>query len=165
VRARHAGRWIAPEIETTRGAWLPRGKPLGLIVNPSGFYFSSIVSQREASRLFAGEIRGAEVRLHGQAGLGVTVTGRKIIPAEHETLPSAALGWQGGGEVPVALDDPSGTRAAEPFFELRATIKDTAAAAILHGRSGKIRFDLAPEPLLRQWLRKVHQIFQKHYGL
>jgi putative peptide zinc metalloprotease protein len=165
VRARHNGRWIAPELETLKGARLQRGRPLGLVVNPASFYFSSIVSQRDASRLFAGEIRGAEVRLRGQAGVGVAVTGQRIIPAEHETLPSAALGWQGGGEIPVLLTDPSGTRAAEPFFELRATVSNATEAALLHGRSGTIRFDLAPEPLLRQWVRKIRQIFQKHYGL
>jgi len=80
-------------------------------------------------------------------------------------LPSAALGWHGGGEVPVSLNDPSGTRAAEPFFELLATIAPTTDAAILHGRSGKIRFDLPPEPLLHQWFRKLRQVLQKHYGL
>jgi len=165
VRARHDGVWIAPELPNMRGAWLARGTPLGLVVNSNGFHFSAVVSQREASRLFATEIRGANIRLRGQAGTELPVLGQKIIPAEHDTLPSAALGWQGGGEVAVLLDDPSGTRTAEPFFELLATIAPTAEAEILHGRSGKIRFDLPPEPLLHQWIRKLQQILQKEYGL
>jgi len=165
VRAGHDGHWVAPELENYRGAWLARGTALGLVVNSNAFHFSAIVPQREASRLFAGEIRGAEIRLHGEAGIVVPVLGHKIIPAEHETLPSAALGWAGGGEVPVSLTDSSGTMAAEPFFELRAAIGPSATARILHGRSGKIRFDLAPEPLLEQWIRKLRQVLQKHYAL
>jgi len=165
VRARHDGFWISPELENLRGAWLARGTPLGIIVNPKGWQFSAVVSQGEASRLFASEIRGAHVRLRGQAGVELPITGQKIIPAEHQTLPSAALGWRGGGEVAVALDDPNGTRAAEPFFELRATLGDADTATLLHGRSGKVRFDLAPEPLLPQWLRKLRQLLQKQYAL
>jgi putative peptide zinc metalloprotease protein len=165
IRARHEGVWTAPELPNLRGAWIARGTPLGLVINSNGFHFSAVVSQREASRLFASEIHGAFIRLRGQADVELPVLDQKIIPAEHETLPSAALGWQGGGEVPVLLDDPSGTRAAEPFFELLATIAPTTDAAILHGRSGKIRFDLPPEPLLHQWFRKLRQVLQKHYGL
>ncbi|HEY9174616.1 MAG TPA: site-2 protease family protein [Verrucomicrobiae bacterium] len=165
VRARHEGVWVSPELRNLRGAWLARGTPLGLVINPEGWQFSAVVSQSEASRLFASEIRGAKVRLHGQAGVELPVASQKIIPAEHQTLPSAALGWRGGGEVAVALDDPSGTRAAEPFFELRAIMGDVSTAAILHGRSGKVRFDLPAEPLLHQWLRKLRQLLQKQYAL
>jgi len=165
VRARHDGIWIAPELPNMRGVWLARGSPLGLLVNSNAFHFSAVVSQREASRLFASEIRGAYIRLRGEAGVELPVLNQRIIPAEHDTLPSAALGWHGGGEVPVLLDDPNGTRAAEPFFELLATIAPTTDALILHGRSGKIRFDLPPEPLLHQWIRKLQQVLQKQYGL
>ena len=165
VRAAHDGQWVAPELDNYYGAWVPRGSSLGLVINERAFYFSAIISQREASRLFTDEIRSAQVRLAGQAGVPVLVTGQKIIPAEHQTLPSAALGWRGGGEVPVSLTDPEGTSAVEPFFELRATIATVPVPAILHGRSGKIRFDLAPEPLLEQWLRQLRQLLQKQYGL
>ncbi len=165
VRARHDGFWVSPELQNLRGAWLARGTPLGLVINPKDWQFSAVVSQREASRLFASEIHGAHVRLRGQAGIELPVLSQKIIPAEHETLPSAALGWRGGGEVAVSLKDPNGTRAAEPFFELRAMLGAAPEAAILHGRSGKVRFDLAPEPLLHQWIRKLRQLLQKQYAL
>lgn len=165
VRAPHDGYWIAPDVDRVSGSWLPRGTPLGHLINESGFLFSAVVSQQEASRLFAKQIRSAEVRLRGQAGLVLPVTGQQIIPAEHTYLPSAALGWVGGGEVAVELTDPSGVRAAEPFFELRATVQPEPGVAILQGRSGKIRFDLPPEPLLKQWIRRLRQVVQKHYGV
>jgi hypothetical protein len=37
--------------------------------------------------------------------------------------------------------------------------------ALLHGRSGKIRFDLDPEPLLPRWLRRLYQLLQKRYQI
>ena len=165
VLAAHDGKWVAPDLDNVSGAWLSRGTPLGHLIDEREFRFLAVVSQREASRLFANQIRSAEVRLKGQAGSALPVTGQTIIPSERTSLPSPALGWVGGGDVAVELDDASGVRATEPFFELRATIQPQPGVAILTGRSGKIRFDLAPEPLLRQWVRQFMQLLQKHYGV
>jgi putative peptide zinc metalloprotease protein len=144
---------------------LPRGAQLGQVVNQKSFHLSAIVSQQEVSRLFAGEILGSEVRLFGQAGIALPVTAQKIIPAERQTLPSAAIGWRSGGEVAVDLTDRSGVHTKEPFFQLRATVAPQPQVALLHGRSGKIRFDLPNEPLLSQWMRKLWQLLQKRYAL
>jgi putative peptide zinc metalloprotease protein len=165
VRAKQDGQWIAPELDRLSRGWLARGTELGHVIDERAYYFSAVVPEDEASRLFAHQIRSAQVRLHGQAGRTLPVVGQEIIPAEHEMLPSEALGWNGGGEVAVKLDDPTGLRAAEPFFELRARVHPAAGVAILYGRSGQIRFTVAPEPLLRQWARKLEQLLQQHYGL
>lgn len=164
VKAKHAGRWIAPDLPYVFGAWLERGSTLGQLINEDSFYFSSIVSQKEVSRLFANEIGSEAVRLRGQAGIALPVVKRLLIPAEHEVLPSPALGWRGGGEIAVSPDDPQGLRTVEPFFEVRATVQPEPTASLLHGRSGKIRFKLAPEPLLRQWIRQLRQLLQQHYN-
>ena len=37
--------------------------------------------------------------------------------------------------------------------------------ALLDGRSGEIRFKLAPEPLLPRWIRSLWQLFQKRYQI
>ena len=84
-------------------------------------------------------------------------------------IPSPALGWHGGGEIAVAQDDPQGTKAAEPFFEVRAEVSSAAATAAslatLHGRSGKIRFDRKWEPVLPRCVRSLRQLLQKRYQL
>ena len=74
-------------------------------------------------------------------------------------------GWQAGGDMPVATDDPRGVKSAEPFFELRAEVAGTNAVAYLHGRSGRIRFDADWEPLLPRWIRSLRQLLQKRYQL
>jgi putative peptide zinc metalloprotease protein len=135
------------------------------LVDASAFEFSAVIPQREASRVFAEPVRNVRVRLKGQAGQDLEVSSQKVIPAEQETLPSAALGWQAGGDVEVAMTDASGMRAAEPFFEVRALLKPADKVALLHGRSGRIRFALPPEPLLNQWSRKLRQLLQKRYNL
>jgi putative peptide zinc metalloprotease protein len=103
--------------------------------------------------------------MKGQAGEEVPVTSRLIVPAERQSLPSAALGWRGGGEVPVELQDDSGVKASEPFFEVRASLDMVPGVSLLQGRSGYIRFELPPEPLLPRWIRKLRQILQNRYGI
>ena len=78
-------------------------------------------------------------------------------------LPSLALGWRAGGDVPVETEDNNGSRAAEPFFEVQGQIESRDGVPLLDGRSGKIRFTLEADPLLPRWIRRVWQLLQKRY--
>ena len=165
VKARQGGVWVAPQILDMVGAWVQRGTALGEIVDHGTFHFSAVVSQDEAADLFVGRIEKAEVRIYGQGGENVTVSDYQIIPYRQETLPSPALGWRGGGDVPISVTDETGLQAAEPFFQIYATLKRNAGVAFLHGRAGKIRFSLNPRPLLIQWTHKFRQLLQRRYRL
>lgn len=165
VTAPHAGTWVAPRIEDSVGQWFPRGHAIGEIVQSDQFRFTAVISQDDAAHLFNGALRRSEVRLAGQAARSLDVRAIRVIDAQQERLPSAALGWAAGGEVAVSHKDPSGARAAEPFFELRATVSPRDGVQLLHGRSGKIRVELNREPLLTQWYRRTRQLFQKKYQI
>lgn len=165
IAARHDGLWVAPGVKDFIGRWIPRGTSLGLLVNPSAFQFSATVKQEDAERLFARGFERAEVRLYGQGGEVITAGACRIVPGGQQQLPSPALGWRGGGEMPVAQDDPSGLRSAEPFFEVRADLPLNARPQLLHGRSGKIRFEQQWEPLLPRWIRSLRQLLQKRYQI
>jgi putative peptide zinc metalloprotease protein len=165
IRARHDGLWVAPGLKDFLGRWIPRGTPLGLLVNPSAFQFVATVKQEDAERLFGRDSKAAEVRLRGQAGEVLTAIRWRVVPGGQHQLPSAALGWHGGGERPVAPDDRSGVRSAEPFFEVRADLPASAQPQLLHGRSGRIRFEQQWEPLLPRWIRSLRQLLQKRYQL
>lgn len=165
IRARQDGLWIAPDVKDFVGRWLLRGTSLGLIVNPSEFEFIATVAQEDGDSLFARKDLSAEARLFGEPERVLALGGLSIVPAEQRTLPSPALGWAGGGEMAIAQDDPQGVRAAEPFFEVRAPLTNANGAALLHGRAGKIRFNLGSEPLLPRWVRRLRQLLQKRYQL
>ena len=165
VKTREEGTWVSPGSNEMVGTWIPRGTNVGTVVNHDQFRFSAVVSQDEASNLFADQLRNVEVRLYGQSGTPLRVTSYEIIPFQHERLPSAALGWRAGGDVAVAVTDESGLEAAEPFFQIYAEIDPRPDVAFLHGRSGKIRFSMSPEPLLFQWGRSLRQLLQKRYQI
>jgi putative peptide zinc metalloprotease protein len=165
LRARQTGIWVSPRANEFVGRWVPKGTGLGLLIDPSSFQFLAPVAQEDGDSLFARAISRAEVRLLGQSETVLAVEQFSVIPAERQNLPSPALGWAAGGEVPVTSNDPEGQQAIEPFFEVRADLKPGFDATLLHGRSGKIRFDLPPEPLLPKWMRRLRQLLQRRYQL
>jgi putative peptide zinc metalloprotease protein len=164
VRARQNGIWVAPDAQDSIGRWTTRGTEIGIVIDPSSFEFLAPVAQVDGDALFGRRLLGAEVRLFGQGDARVPIDRWTVIPAERRRLPSAALGWAAAGEIPVSASDPKGVTSREPFFEVRGEVNVAAAdAALLHGRSGKIRFDLAPEPLLPRWIRRIRQLVQQRY--
>ncbi|MDA7667882.1 hypothetical protein N8611_02620, partial [bacterium] len=64
-----------------------------------------------------------------------------------------------------ATDDSQGITATEPFFEVRSSLAGAEMGHLIHGRSGKIRFRLAPEPLLPRWIRSLRQLLQRRYRI
>ena len=165
VTAHQAGVWVAPEEGQLVGAWIPRGSVLGEIVNTESLRFAAAVLQDEAANMFAEGIRNAEIRLRGQGEMSLPVRTYLSIPFEHTRLPSPALGWRGGGDVPVALSDETGLLATEPFFQIYAYLDPVPDVTYLHGRSGQLRFTLEPQPLLQQWIRKFRRLLQKRYQI
>ena len=129
------------------------------------FRFTAVVSQQQASNLFLNRIRHGEVKITGQSEQSLRVSNQEVLPAEQNLLPSAALGWVSGGEIATTSGDQTGRQSAEPFFELRALVDDHPDTTLAHGCSGKIRFRLDPEPLLKQWIRQLRQLLQTRYQI
>jgi putative peptide zinc metalloprotease protein len=78
-------------------------------------------------------------------------------------LSTPALGWAGGGPIPVDSSDSQGLRTSEPFFRVECDVPIVDQLAMVHGRTGKIRFRIDDEPLLSRWLRRFRQLLQKRY--
>ena len=164
VRARHDGVWVAPGVEDLHQRMIKRGSPLGMLINPKQFEFSATVLQEDVDRIFQQKFPQAEVRLPGDADVVMKITEFRKVPGEQKTLPTAALGWGGGGDVAVSTKDNSGRTATEPFFSVigQFEAKDEDVV-LLHGRTGKVRFDLPSEPLIPRWFRRLGQLLQKRF--
>lgn len=159
------GVWASPYALDLSGRWIPKGDSLGEVIDTSAWDFVAAIPQEDVSRLFSSPPRGLSARLKGAAGNTIDLPSVRAIPMERMHLPSAALGWFGGGDIEV---DPSGgdaTRTVEPFYEVRAPLPGEAAPMMAQGRSGKIRFALGWTPLLPQAWRRLRQQVQKYYRL
>lgn len=163
VKAAERGIWVAPDVHELSGSWIQRGTQLGKVVDDSSFYFASVISEENASSIFSGSIRRSEVRLAGDPGCSLPVNAMTRIPVERTQLPSAALGFQGGGS--LATSPTSAEVASLPFYELRLLISGCPKSPQLQGMSGQVRFQLAPEPILIQAYRKVRQLIQARYQI
>lgn len=154
------GTWVAGSLDAMAGMWVDKGSVLGYLIDPERFKAVAVIPQDEARWLFdeAGIHRG-RFRLRGSAQEPLELTSWTVIPAEQRNLPSPALGWRGGGEVAVSPRDGEGMTALESFFEVRADV-ETAGRELrpMHGRTGRIRFRIAPEPLWKQAYRTLRQI-------
>jgi putative peptide zinc metalloprotease protein len=166
VRASISGIWASPEGGNLKGRWVVKGDSLGEIIDTTSFHFVAVIPQDEVSRLFAHPSQNHIVRLKGDASKNIRIGLVSAIPMEQSRLPSAALGWFGGGDIEVnnAKGDPQET--TEPFYEIHAVISGNPAEVSLYqGRSGKIRFHLGYRPLLPQLVRIVQQKLQKYYRI
>jgi len=162
VQAPLSGIWVSGSLENLQGMWVERGSILGYVLHPQNRLFVAVISQDEARWLFdeAG-VRRARVRLRGSAHEPLEAPGWRVIPAEQRMLPSPALGWYGGGDVAVRQDAREGTEAARTFFEVRIQLPESEAAMLHHGRTGRVRFRVAPESLWTQASRRVRQILRR----
>lgn len=166
LRAPHAGVWVGERLSERLGTWIPRGEAVGRLVDDAELRFSAVVSQEQADRLFDTPPTAGALRLQGQTDTTVQLPELRILPYQRQQLPSAALGWMGGGEVAVRSDDERGQIAAESFYEVRALFPDDhAALALAHGMSGWLRLPLPAEPALTQLWRSLQQLLQKRYQL
>ena len=137
-----------------------------MLVNPAAFQFVATVMEEDVNALFARDIHGAEARLYGEGRLALAVTNWRVVPGGQQVLPSSALGWAAGGEVPVATENNTqGNKTVEPFFEVRGDLAARNGVILLDGRSGKVRFQLPAEPLLPRWMRSLWQLLQKRYEI
>jgi putative peptide zinc metalloprotease protein len=168
IRAPIDGVWVAPEGDHLAGAFGRRGDQMGLVATIDDLMIRVIADQRLGPRLAPELEAGAavEVRVRGRPDLEMSARVESIRPAGSRALPSAALGYLAGGATPVVLDDRSGTRAAEPFFEVIIDPEQgDTADPLLSGQRVLVRFSLPPRPLLAQGWRSLRQLVQRRFQI
>jgi len=80
-------------------------------------------------------------------------------------LPSEALGYAVGGSMPTIVEDPSGVRTAEKFFEIRIRPTPDKTVRLLSGQRVVARFQLPSKPLAAQWYRTARQLLQRRFRI
>ena len=168
LRAHKSGYIIQGDLKKKEGVWILERDALAKVVIPGDYEFVAVFSQADASELFRYEDIHGQIRFLGRADHPVEIKDVEVVPYEQSTLPSAALGWMGGGDIPVQTDDPSGLEAAEKYFKVVIPLPDADGAKApnyFHNRQGVLRIVLDTEPLGHQLGRRIQQILQKRYRL
>ena len=157
------GTWVAPDGGRMTAMYVKQGQRVGVVVNLDRLRIRAVASQRVASRLIESASRDVEIRLRNRPDIDFSGRIERIIPAGQERLPSAALGYAAGGATRTELEDPSGKRAAEPFFEILVAPVVPATLTLRPGQTVVLRFETPARPLLAQGWRALLQLFQGRY--
>ena len=121
----------------------------------------AVVSQRDVGRIFTFKPKDAEVRLRGQYQNSTMLGSLNAIPSEQMNLPSASLGYLGGGDIAVKSSKKAGAESVEPFFEVRGEIIGSSELIPFHGQTGVARFKVPNSSLWSQFGLRLRQLFQK----
>ena len=166
--AETSGIWVATsEGGFTSGQLIEKGSSLGQIVNANTEgKVTIVIDQQQAAAVFSEQPNEAIIRFKGAAFQPIRIENLELLENQQQRLSNASLGWAGGGPIPVDSQDPEGTLALEPFYEITAHIPllDKEAPQWLN-RSGLAKISLQPEPLIWQATRKVRQLFQRRLRL
>lgn len=160
-----SGTWVSPDIEKTEGIYLHRGEQIGLIADLDNVRIRATAGQKLAAILVEQAYERLEIRVKGRPDAMLTGDIEAIFPAGHEMLPSEALGYAVGGSMPTIVQDPSGVRTAEQFFEIRIRPTPDSPVRLLSGQRVVARIQLLSKPLAAQWWRSVRQLFQRRFRI
>ncbi len=154
------GVWISPEIEKTKGAYLEKGRTIGIVANLDDMLVRATVGQ-DVARILQQAFEQLEIRVRGRPDVMLKGRIEQIYPAGQVVLPSQALGYAVGGL--VATQDKEGVKALENFFEIRIRPESDSTARLLCGQRVLARIQIPSRPLAQQWWRFFRQLFQRRF--
>jgi putative peptide zinc metalloprotease protein len=167
INAESSGIWISSKHQTFKKSFITQGTYLGDIIPQNGFRFIAVVSQEKSYDLFEREHSDSTLKLMGLENTILNVSNLQLIPYKQNILPSAVLGWLGGGDIKVSQEDKSGRKSVEAFFEIRAdvNISHQLTLNLYHHHSGVLRIALEKSSLFEQFSRYIKQLMQRKYQI
>ena len=163
IRSQSEGKLILPRSEDMLNHLLHRGDLIGYVVE---FPLNTVrvVVPQDRIGLVKGQTVKVEVRLAESIGDISEALVLRAVPAATEELPSVALGFAGGGEVPVDPRDAEGTKAFDSVFQLDLVISDQMNMRNI-GQRVYVRFDHGQVPLAKQWYHILRQLFLRRFSV
>lgn len=148
------------------GVYLQRGKTIGRIQDLDHLRVTAMVDQTTSDFAFVDQIDAVELRTAGRI--------ENILPSHvlyrsqkgRQELPHPALGYSGGGKIPLDPKDQYGMTSMRPLFEMWLDLPHAAATEAkpitpLPGQRVYVRFTLKNKrPLLFQWAHSARQILR-----
>ncbi len=167
IQPRINGVWVSENADRLAGSYIQQGQPIGLLADTHRLLIRVTTDQYVGPQVMIDAQEGSMVQMRVRGRPEVLVQGKvvKVLKAARRELPSAALGFAGGGSIAIDSEDNQGTLAQEPFFEVQIepVIEDGAAVPLYAGQRVVARFDLPDTPLLTQWWLTIRQVIQQRF--
>jgi len=163
VRSKQAGTFVAPRAEDLPGKFVHQGDLLAQVLDLRTVTVRTLVTQGEIDLVRYG-LESIDVRLAERLTTALPAALVRLVPAATNQLPSAALGSQGGGQVPLEPSDQKGLTAMDRFFQADLTLVNSMALMDAGGRA-YVRFNHGRMPLSTQWIRQLRQLFLTRFNV
>jgi len=179
LKSPQKGVLIMPEMETKEYAYLKRGERVGVVADLNHLIVRAAAANTLGGPLDEEASRRVEIRVNGRSDILLSGTIVEKVAAGTNQLPSAALGYQVGGEFGTAADDRGGTKTIENFFEVRVDglaleqapqemmeeYHKTHQLPLFPGQRVMVRFDLQKKSIAKQVWTSLLQLFQKKFKI
>ena len=163
VRSRRAGTFVAPVAVDLPGRFVHQGELLAHVVDLDTITVRAVVGQGEID-LIRHDVDHVEVRLAEGLRTAVRAVLHRIVPSASTQLPSAALGSEGGGAVPMDPSDPERATAMQRVFEVDLVLASDVHVVNAGGRV-YVRFAHQWRPFSSQWSRQMRQLFLSRFNV
>ncbi len=163
IRSHTDGTFIVSEAEDVPGRFVRRGALLGYTVRLDRITVRAVVSQANVE-LVQHQTKAVAVRLSERLGETLPALIQREVPGASDRLPSAALGYSGGGRVAIDPRDTQGVVAMEKLFQVDLELPSRLPLLNIGSRV-YVRFDHGWEPLAVQWARELRQLFLARFNV
>jgi putative peptide zinc metalloprotease protein len=160
--AENDGRLIVATAQDMPGRYYKKGELLGYVLQDNELLVRVVVQQDDID-LVHQRLTGVSLRLSDSLERTYRSHVAREFPGALDELPTAALGLNEGGTIPTSPNDPKGLKTLQRVFVVDLALPHDARPAF--GERVHVRFEHGSEPLIRQLMRKLHQIFLSHFDV
>lgn len=156
---------IEKDINKYLNSYVKNYTKLAEIFHGNTYEFIGVVTQDMAEKLFNKRNLSAEVKLYANIKETITLQNSAVIPHEKNELPSAVLGWMGGGLIEVLTNDKNGLKTKESFFEIKGALENKGQLPYLQSQYAIAKISLGTTSLFELIRVRLYQLIQKRYRL
>lgn len=164
IRSPRAGTLVVPGDLDLPGRHVSQGQILGYVIQPTDPVTLRVVVSQDEIGLVRGQTKRVTVMPRQWRGNALDAEILREVPGGSERLPTAALGTQGGGSIPVSPGDPEGRQTMQRVFELEIALSGDIDTELLGARM-HVRFDHGYEPAGVQVFRALRQLFLRRFSV
>jgi putative peptide zinc metalloprotease protein len=163
VKSKKSGTLIIPEATDVPGRYIHQGELIGYILDNSLPTVRAVVTQDNI-----GQVRkhtaAVEIRLANRIDQILPAKITRIAPKATNYLPSAALATTGGGKIAATENRNNELKSREKVFHIDLEFPKQKQTLPIGARV-YVRFDHGSEPLAKQWLRSIRQVFLRQFNV
>ncbi|MAC83935.1 MAG: hypothetical protein CL624_07350 [Arcobacter sp.] len=156
---------LEKNIDKYLNSYVKNYMKLAEIFHGKNYEFIGVVTQDMAEKLFNKKDLHTEVKLYADTKKTIRLENSAVIPHEKNELPSAVLGWSGGGLIEVLNSDKDGLKTKESFFEIRGELENKTNLNYFQSQYGIAKISLGKTTIFDLVRMKIYQLAQKKYRL